>query len=1721
MAPVEGRPLLARPWRALPPYIAEGAAATRDAGYASVLSEAKAVLQSRTAGGGICTAAWKDKVGRPLTTLMDCRLWPGEDECRELVEAFVAALSAGGRDYRHLADCCQLIDRLVRSRCPVAERDAVPGLTVDHGVFIALVDRLWFTKCRMGITPGAGIDKHLGNALLKLSPYFSEGAAEAAWARYRPLICPHNEQRMFRAWSALLHLLPARQVSQEMVDDIVALWSLHTGLVWTNELLRFLSRVADAQVAPGVLGAPRASVAPHAGAVYSRVLKALRAAEQGQDSQVLLMGKSSGAFKKTRTANMGGALVAALVRLQWDSGDAELAQLSQLLRALDHFLGPCDDSSHLFVASLARGLLRQVRDARRLSGGPPIALCGEEEEDDAYWLRESDAEDDDEDADGVPVGVDAAAAPSAANGHPAQPAPAAAEEEAPLLQLRHRACELLLPHCITMLMNQKAAEVATTGGRLAATLMQMHPEQAVSAVLSRAKANAEVRTSSVGTNAALFRALLPQLLRNGDEESQRWLLGRVAELIDPAHTRLLTAALQCVLFTCAAVRLQPGWQAAWGEDVARRLVALGPTVENPAFVTMTSQLLCAALPQQSRDIFCEAVSEHVRLRLHGTQPGKNMHLRVACALARSCAAACPEWGARFAAQLQQRILSAPHADAGDAGVSVQWAAHILAKVSGQLGPKLLPLLGEQTKVIERLLFQSGEAPQWRIKAGGSVLKYTVRGLTELHPVGYGQPAGCSAEAGGALRVRRLSYAEQQVAWHCPSDAELAAAVGLINRWGPEIVRRVGAAERWRHSGAADAPDAADVADAARLVYIAKAAALFYREQLAAECKGDPFLRGVTSERRAAAAAQLAVGWREAAEALARAPRTIGSGLTDWAGASLARVAAALLDGVGRWNRTEMLYHAAAGSVLRMAGVLGGGSALQPLCALRAAQFAWRAECRLPAARSRLTAEADLLLSPLVALCGCGLEGTRRDAKTITEHVLTRHALPLAARRAAVAQACGLLAGVCGAEEPTRDAELAALGGLSLLSAQDVVADVWRDWESLRAVCRTAVPAALSAKDDVRKSADGLITALYSPGMQQLPRSTAGGGSAAEARELLTELVAGCAGTGPAVLLRSCRLVTAICTRLPSGDAVPPGLYAFLLHNLADGQKEVRCNCRSALGRVLCLASRPPPRRTVPCTERCTTTRTVPALVKEYDYSAPAEESPAAREVADCLDDDLLGRLLTVDEQNQNDMQEELREVRTTFDWEGAQVWKGIFQIAGLRGGAALLQRVDQHPAMGEEALDRGNSRQQAELAGGLLRAMRHWRREGDAAARAAGFELVRRRTCAAASDGRLSALKDFGEALCHGVAQQPDLGPLEPTMLDLLGEAAGMQQQARAVEIVARCTGGLQRHPSHIAFAHRLIAALKQKQLSLEYRLVRDQVCVLGAYLFNLLFTFPPQADPELGGLVDTFARLPDGVGAKVVLGCVASTTALGRVISLEPYFPAIVRALSFAVTERQSHSDGDEELAAMLGSAVRGFFLGGFSVAPLVAMLPLVPAELLGQRRGRKMVLVAAELVALNAFDALTHKAVQQALLTVLGSLLRGLRADASRDASAAVASLVRAAEPAFGADLLAQYAEWARSEQVGLRKGAAAGLGGVAAARTYAADETTWSAVQGLLALCKDSAQPVRARASEYAAGWRQTVRENPLVWRDIEPKLKERDMLQPLLAVQSAAPASFAYA
>eukprot|EP00662_Eupelagonemidae_sp_cell21_P030095 gene30096-56084_t len=155
------------------------------------------------------------------------------------------------------------------------------------------------------------------------------------------------------------------------------------------------------------------------------------------------------------------------------------------------------------------------------------------------------------------------------------------------------------------------------------------------------------------------------------------------------------------------------------------------------------------------------------------------------------------------------------------------------------------------------------------------------------------------------------------------------------------------------------------------------------------------------------------------------------------------------------------------------------------------------------------------------------------------------------------------------------------------------------------------------------------------------------------------------------------------------------------------------------------------------------------------------------------------------EENVMNQQEELREKRATFDWTAAQVWKGLFDVVG----PPLVARVASSAGMGDAALDAGNSRQQAEAVGGLLRAMRHWRRDGDAAARDDGWRLVLARLAAALADGRLTALKDFGEALCFGATQQPDLRPVEDALVAHLDAATGMQAQARAVELIGRFIG--------------------------------------------------------------------------------------------------------------------------------------------------------------------------------------------------------------------------------------------------------------------------------------------------------------------------------------------
>eukprot|EP00756_Hemistasia_phaeocysticola_P042121 Hpha_TRINITY_DN16952_c2_g2::TRINITY_DN16952_c2_g2_i1::g.53786::m.53786 len=1646
---------LPRSWQAAPECFQKQAKELREAGYEALQVAARRIKETAEKESTVSAHEVQLSLLTPLKRLQTARLYPSDPQRAELITALIAAGCASTNDAVLGKDCWDAASTFLQTRNPVVPRQRVEGLVVPLEAVLCYLQSVSFAKCRK---VSRDVDKSLLQLLTRLSPYLTEAGRDVLWTRFRPLVCPHNEHRMRKAWAVLLAALPVRSISQSQLDDVFDLGALSTSnSAFTESFFSFLLRLGQAQASPGVFGAAQASLLPLARRIFACVLRTVKYGPVGERS----------AHKRSRLCRLAGSLVGVIVRQQWESGDRDLEMFHQLLRALDSLLGPCDNQSDALYVSVAKELSRQTKDALVASGHAPPSLAG-------LGDMGGDGESDDEDEQEEAVSDD---------GTPDEPLP----------ELRRTMVGILLPYCRIMLMNQRHDAVSRSGAELAQVLLHTCPEVAYPVLIEKARANAAVKTSSVGINPPLYKALLPQVLRRGTEEDQKWLFDKIVELLVPEHSRSRMTVLQCIMLVCASGKLRVGWQAEWGVRVGKSLVALTRVVEEPGFFTITAQLLAAAMPTGPREEALSEVFQEAVTGVHATEPKKNPRLRALKTLVSGTAATVPEWGTRLVRELLGRVAKAE----ADEAVA-QWSMHLAAGAVARLRKAdVIELKGDITKAVELFLF-SDKDDQWRLSAGGALLKATLRALLEHHPAAVA-PAGDGAGE-DAFRPQ-LVAANSAVDWNPPTVESVAAAKELYMRWAPKLTQSVRQTKRWGTDGAAGP-------DAWRLLYLAKGAWMLLRQQAISASKDK--LAGIASF--GVLDTDLGEsGWEGLGSAFTDAPTSSSAGSTERISGAMLRLGCTLIN--AQHHRLSMFYTYAAGAVNRIgSGVAKGGwKVLGPLPALQAVRCVWSLVNEFP----KLPGSHDAAIyRSLTGFVGLPFQGTQKTASFVLQHIARRTGPGASGRQVIVEKAMGLIReGLVGegGQQPEADEEHGATGALKLLEKGDFVRAIWQDWDLVTAMVPLAIKAGVGAREDLQKAGKAFANKLLKDNSPPVLSA-----DATPRTESLVDALLPL--SGPTLLPRTLAALQCVGTTLPPKYVPSRALLSFLFVALADAQRDVRSRARGALKNVLEVCRPVVPRKVVDCTTRSTTTE-LPTPAKVYDYSSPVQRGSMCGDIAEILDDKLLNAILSVDEVSEIDKQEELREKKASFNSDAAQVWKGILQCAGTK---EFLERLRQLRMFQDGALEglSPNSRQQAEVVGGLLRAMQHWQNEGDAAALKLGQEIVLDRLRGFFGDGTVTPMADMQEALAFGASTRTDQSALQDALLVHL-EKATSQNQSRVVALIGRYTGGMLRCEGHIAFARKFMKALSPSVLHLEYEQVRREISVIIAYFFHLLFRFRQPADADLQSFLVEYAGAGDkAAGAKAVLGSVYSTTSLGRVAQLQPYLDTIVMALGQAVALKQVHTDGDE-IAHLSGTAIRGLLMGGYNIKPLAVFLAAIPADTLSQRRGRKLFVAASELVVANAFETLADGDVQQALKGVVGKLLQGILADAAKDAAETVAVLVKNGDAKFGAELAAEYNEWARSDKVTQRKGAAGGLGGVVGANTYFADESTFTALRALLTLCKDEAQPVRTRASDYAARWRSAVKERKLVWADIEPELERRGLLSELLRVQATSSASHAYA
>eukprot|EP01065_Artemidia_motanka_P035684 TRINITY_DN4357_c0_g1_i6.p1 TRINITY_DN4357_c0_g1~~TRINITY_DN4357_c0_g1_i6.p1 ORF type:complete len:1786 (+),score=663.80 TRINITY_DN4357_c0_g1_i6:59-5359(+) len=1674
-------------------------------------------------------------VVRPLSSMGTIQLHPRPVQKVLLIQALLACAVAAGLDSALIRSVLQRICILLQPRArPLRPSEVVSGLTVNHRLISACLERLWWRKCVLRKYYAQKTDFWFGRTCTRISAYFEEGAEEVVWQRYRPLLCPHFHVQMFKAWSSLLHLLPVRRVKQEWLAELIDLWGLNTDAVWGCEMLCFLQRFAEVEVLGGELGPVQSTIHPYADRIHGHVLKYIKIGRDCKDDSTFLLGKGSGANKKDTLMQCSGMLCSCLLRLGIRAGPEEAVKakgrLRRLLETIDQFAARCSDRSDVFLAYFSRMLVTQMRDERCITGqGTPDDI-------------ELEVGSDEDTADAVGRPCDVAAL---------------------LPDLADAAVELLLPHALNLLINQRDQFAARNGATVLGTLIPMCPGRTLGATITRARLTASIATSTVRHNPSLLEALLPSCLLHGTDEDLGWVLGRVSELIDPVHVKALQHATSMVMFVCACTPLTTDMLSEWGMKVWKKMLSVAETTDCPPSFPAAAQILLAALPPEQQAAACGMVTRLITSKLHSQLTKKNHMLRCVGVLCGCCGSTCPEWGIETAEALSASILDEKMTDVGE-----QWCAHLLSKLVWTLGPRLVPIAERVAGVVDRLLFGPKE-DDWRLKEGGFVMKYLIRGLTRMSPLEWGP-----ATPTPGRRVGFVNGPASKVRWHCPGKEEVQCAAGLMRRWAGPLLKRL------REANASGTSWRGREADAVRLLYVTKSAHPFVRQEwlAAAEAPDDPFivaLRDEVVDEARASLAEVGLTARALADLLISAPLHSKQGCSERVGAALSKTHLWLM-----YDRRDIKYekYLQAALEIRVQGGLLLSRRCMPRCVLvfGAANRRVGAFMRFTELRTRGPVERDLLVAQN-ALAATGPDRVRLLTGILNATLMHLHAFSKAQINDSLDMALNLIRRAPAAETGALEDEHAALAGLSIVNRFEVMAMIFRDWGLLKRLARTMLQVGYDSRAQLRSKVEAVFhTAFCSTRAVHtacIPKAV----SADDYGEWLSSLVdvaegersrqegqcessdtdeeevvrgqgtppamsprlaapqdegpPGESGADVAVAIgggrhaatkRAARLLGVLARACPvvEGPAVnswiPQKVMLYFLHNLDHPLTSVRSSCREVLANLMVRHKQRVPRRLVLMPGRSTTSD-LPTEVKEYDYAAPLPPpSPSLDAFAAIFTPEFIVRVLSFDEYNDYALQEALREERASFDWWTSQMWKAMFKVLGER----LLSSFEAAEGISDPEFICKRSRQQAEVVGGLLRALRHWRRDDQADLVRRAWAFVLRRVRVVLDDGRLRASKDFEEALSFSGSRHESLQPLQDMLVEQLHGAATLQRQVRAVEIVLHFCRGLHRLPQHLEFANRVLHTLQTCGLKFEFQHVRRKVSVLNALLFQNVFRLPLQPHPELRDYLETTLAPDSAAAVKVVLGTVYSVASTGRVCSLEPYLGVFASALSFAARSRETHCD-DGEMLNLLLHAVRCFVLRTYDRQGLRSLCDIVRGidkESLVRKKGRSLVLQVVTVVAVNCVAAAGDEELEAGLREVLSGMLRSHMHEAAMDAAKCVSLIVRISDADALERWFSTFDGWAASERSLDRKAATTGYRGVLLSRTFSESPSMWRSLRALISLNADSAYDVRRVAAEAAVAWRRAVREHGCLWRSLEPTLDAKGLLKPLMSIESMSTAGF---
>eukprot|EP01065_Artemidia_motanka_P013173 TRINITY_DN17266_c0_g1_i2.p1 TRINITY_DN17266_c0_g1~~TRINITY_DN17266_c0_g1_i2.p1 ORF type:complete len:1709 (+),score=685.67 TRINITY_DN17266_c0_g1_i2:587-5128(+) len=1502
------------------------------------------------------------------------------------------------------------------------------------------------------------------------------GACDYIWSAFRSRICPKLHVRigpapspsMFHAWSALLRLLPVDAVSQERLEELLSLWQLQITQdeEWSQEMVSFLCRVSEREAWARFTGRqpPLASIRPVRHHVADRIAQVCL--DVHLPYGLAIMGQQ-GTFT-SRASEL-------FVRMFCDDPDEGRTIIMKVVRALGEFAVEQPTGSG-FVLGMCEAMRRATREMLRQCGQ---AVFHDDEPPD--WEPEA--------------GLDVAALAERCR------------------DLRHRFAQMLLPCGLDLLVSDHVS----TGATVCSQLCELCPEIALPQLLERAQRAADVKTSSVGHMPHLFQRLLPSVLAHGTAEHKEWMLQRVQDLVCPEHIDALPQALYCTAFISAVTPFDTPHLVEWGCDIWRRMLAVAESVEWPDGFDPACQHLLFALPPDARQQCCAALEEVVLGRVHDTGVDgkrKNHFLRLITRMCRAAALAAPQWGAALAASMQDKLLqlyeiASPREQRGEQSESDAvrlWLAQCLSVTSQTLGPAMLPLLRRQAEVIDTLLMENPRPQDWQVKAGGSLMKHTLRTLICVYPVCYGSRSRDGAELPVVEQhgARLVSTRAAAVGWHIPSEEELSEAAALLKSWLAPLLSRLRGRDSWQDAEA----------DAARLRYIAKGGYLLLREGLFERGSdyGSCFERALSSDAHAKALREHGVDAVGLIDLLCSVPLRREDGCSEKVGAHLVQAIDGLLYDK-QCAKDETYYQETVQKMQRDAGITFVGDLVPRPCAAYygfhrwCARDSWTVQLRLGTRRCK---QEGRLALRLIELGGTGLERTRELAVEAGQDMLHKLHDVEPPLQLCLKQVERTPHGQDAVFDV--DGEAAARSGFAMVYDSSVLCRIWRHWPMLLALARTLLTVGYDAREELKEEVVMLFEAVFGAERRgryyrsELPTSEE------DVRAAITELLGAVspevAGdqTGAAAV-RALSMLGQLCRGLPRNATAPPEAVLFFVDGLTHPLATARSSARAELSQCLRRLKKPVPRTPATTTLESTTTRTLPTPTKLYDYSGepPKQVGPLNGAVTV----ELLESVLRFNETNDTGQESATARDAARFDTSSAQLWKGMFQL--LKGELVDLARhvlsTERADPDGHTCFGRYDPSKVSEMLGGLLRALRHWQHESERDLRERSWRLVLEQVRRVLSDGRRRDLRDIEEALCHAGARHPHLGPLCDFCIDLLTSACGLRDEWRALELVGRgLMRGLDCQVSHIQFAENVVQVLAGRQWGLEFDEVRAQLAAANVYLLRMFQRHPPEGHAAMAALLaDLRKEWPHGT--HVIL---RTAGAIDRSLLLTPYVDTFAGALRDAVAAELEHDD-DGELGRIVGRAVK-------MLPPAPALLALVDVSplQLSKQRGRtalQYLVYGLGTCVVQGLPPAADAALRQLLLQQLRSAITA----AAEEAVLHVCQYARLgpSSPRGATELLESAQAAAEQEPEGrLRNPCLRVVAGVAAGIALSciaqADESTFAALRLVVELARHNSDGVRKRASYGAEKWRQAAVEQPVVWQQmLKPALDARGLTRKLLS------------